>query len=138
MSFDFQNFCNFHLYFPKIGHHFLFRSIYNLDDWLFFLTYGTIYRYAGAVINYNEFYVDNASAQDLLGRNGMPCGYLVDSQSHCRYLNSTDYLLQRYTRPSTPTLLYMDVSTADCRSISIFQYTVSTPRCALLVLQNKL
>ncbi|GAU95911.1 hypothetical protein RvY_07437-2 [Ramazzottius varieornatus] len=85
------------------------KSICNLDDWLFFLTYGTIYRYAGSVINSNEFFVANVSAQDLVGRNGVPCGYLVDSQSHCRYLNSTDYLLQRYTRPSNPTFLYMDV-----------------------------
>ncbi|OQV15618.1 putative ATP-binding cassette sub-family G member 5 [Hypsibius exemplaris] len=85
------------------------KSVYNLDDWLFFLTYGTIYRYAGAVINHNEFYVSNSSVVDLLGSRNFPCGFLVDPEVHCRYLNSTDFLLQRYSRPATPTVIYADV-----------------------------
>ncbi|XP_055353636.1 ATP-binding cassette sub-family G member 5-like [Paramacrobiotus metropolitanus] len=88
------------------------KSLYNLDDWLYVLTYGMIYRYAGSVINYNEFFVPivNGTTQpDLLGRNSTPCGFLVDSESHCRYQNSTDFLAQRYTRPGQPTALVNDV-----------------------------
>ncbi|XP_023240853.1 ATP-binding cassette sub-family G member 5-like [Centruroides sculpturatus] len=74
------------------------RSLSSLPDMLYYLSYGIIYRYAGAFLNYNEF-ADHPQldhAPYFNGSDRVPCPNNNNIPGRCLYLNGTHYLSQRY------------------------------------------
>ena len=73
------------------------RAIPGLPDWLYYLTYVTQTRYAGAFLN--EQYFGNVTfvPSRFINSTSVPC---LDGSTHapygCRYVNGTHYLMERY------------------------------------------
>lgn len=73
------------------------RAIRALPEWLYYLTYITQARYAGAFLNEEIFSQFN---HPMMGsarvHNGKLCSIELDWNDGCRYINGTHYLQERY------------------------------------------
>ncbi|KFM80679.1 ATP-binding cassette sub-family G member 5, partial [Stegodyphus mimosarum] len=72
------------------------RSLTALPEWFYYVSYGVIYRYAGAFLQENEF-SDNQRldhANYLNGTEALSCPTNIPGS--CVYVNGNHYLLQKY------------------------------------------
>jgi len=74
------------------------RAIPGLPDWLYYLSYITQSRYAGAVLNEQHFKNISSSLPTLINSTlSLPCpAGTTFSNYGCRYANGTHYLMERY------------------------------------------
>ncbi|XP_022254351.1 ATP-binding cassette sub-family G member 5-like [Limulus polyphemus] len=75
------------------------RTMAALPDWLYYLSYGVIYRYAGAFLNENEFDQNpslvNAPSINMTSGASLPC-FNNNVPGECYWLNGTHYLSIKY------------------------------------------
>ncbi|XP_042910538.1 ATP-binding cassette sub-family G member 5 isoform X4 [Parasteatoda tepidariorum] len=72
------------------------RSLTALPEWFYYLTYGVLYRYAGAFLQENEFSFNPRldRANYLNGTEALPCNSNIPGS--CIYIDGNHYLLQKY------------------------------------------
>ncbi|XP_067124496.1 ATP-binding cassette sub-family G member 5 [Centruroides vittatus] len=107
------------------------RSLIALPTWLYYISYGIIYRYAGAFLNANEFR-DN---RELIIRKFMNDSVELDCPNnnlpgYCVYLNGTHYLEQRYSSDDLNDDLNFGICFAFVGGmwlLSVFVYLIKPP-----------
>ena len=75
------------------------RKLRSLPDWLYYITYVTQPRYAGAFFNEIIFAQFDTAVPTLNGSRELSCSSTEFGRG-CRYLNGTHYLRERYFHQS--------------------------------------
>uniref|UniRef100_T1J9E6 ABC transporter domain-containing protein n=1 Tax=Strigamia maritima TaxID=126957 RepID=T1J9E6_STRMM len=73
----------------------MIRSLLILPDWLYYLSFAMIYRYAGAFLNEIEFWNNLVALSTHFNSTDSSCS-ITNSATGCVYLNGTHYLSLKY------------------------------------------